>query len=759
MRTTCITNFTFSANRGNQIISHLTKVIEKRFLSKQKEDKNRYRSMLVTRFVSFSMDKLSMENALRANIKSLPSDIRKHFNIPMVAWYYPPTLGQTLFNYKRFISTKSCKELISIAKGKCACGNSRFINKDVNHIATCDINVVEHATLRQLLGLGTKHRVNTDQWEADSCAVGVVAGDSTDPRWQALKHALDKWMKLFAEKYEVQPALLRDYTEAVMNDFETQLSKIPLESHSGINILDNTSVKKAIRTLRKKFVITYVDKFSTKFMFTCPKLYALTLLKEFMPWTLTNPELGNDELKTYELCNVNKEQLARKFGAFLRKENISYNRFDKKSNKTNIKVIPGIAVKKETGELASPCGLGKFHKPKLGWRFLACSTKYYLRALSIWLTRTFKALTPLVEQIWEEKWLKAGIKVKGTWIAKDSGRVPMIVHALNRHVKKSDRANVMLRTFDFSQMYTNIKLDALKTQMSKLFDLIFELKSRECERNIYVKIPHNESEHIKWIRYKQKDSKKWKCFDAEKLKRWFNFLVDNIYLSFADDTILRQRIGIPMGTNAAVYIANLFCFTYEYEFVARCVEKKKFDILEKFRHTLRFVDDLLSANNSLFKSYLYTSQVSDGIKGMYPPFLTLKCEQESKKEVSFLDVLVSVNKNVFKTEIYDKREHPPLSRVNQVKYPHPTCFLSKRSKYGIVTSRLHAFGRISTHKCDFISRTRIFLAIFLGRGYTRREVEFKIKGFLKKTPLAFPVPNAANFTKMLLKDLILVHTE
>jgi hypothetical protein len=50
------------------------------------------------------------------------------------------------------------------------------------------------------------------------------------------------------------------------------------------------------------------------------------------------------------------------------------------------------------------------------------------------------------------------------------------------------------------------------------------------------------------------------------LKRWIHYLVDNIYLSFGDDKVLRQRIGIPMGTNCAVFVANLFCFAYEFNF-------------------------------------------------------------------------------------------------------------------------------------------------------------------------------------------------
>ena len=206
-----------------------------------------------------------------------------------------------------------------------------------------------------------------------------------------------------------------------------------------------------------------------------------------------------------------------------------------------------------------------------------------------------------------------------------------------------------------------------------------------------------------------------------------------------------------MGTNCAVFVANLFCFTYEYEFVDQLIEAQRVETLTHFTHTLRFVDDLLTANNPVFEKYLYTSQVDDaGIRGIYPDFLTLKCEQESDKEVSFLDVLIFRDTDVFMSKIYDKREHPPLSRVDQVKYPHPSCFLSTRSKLGIITSRFHAFGRICLRRVDFVERARIFLKEFLARGYSRSSVASMVKRFIRKVPLEFPVPKVGSFVKMLM---------
>ena len=104
-------------------------------------------------------------------------------------------------------------------------------------------------------------------------------------------------------------------------------------------------------------------------------------------------------------------------------------------------------------------------------------------------------------------------------------------------------------------------------------------------------------------------------------------------------------------------------------------------------------------------------------------------------------------------KIYDKREHPPLSSVDQSKYPHPTCFLSYRSKFGIITSRLHCFARICLRKVDFIHRARIFLREFAQKGYSKRQISIFCSRFLKSVPLEFPVERRGSLVKKLLTGL------
>jgi hypothetical protein len=52
------------------------------------------------------------------------------------------------------------------------------------------------------------------------------------------------------------------------------------------------------------------------------------------------------------------------------------------------------------------------------------------------------------------------------------------------------------------------------------------------------------------------------------------FLIDNIFVSFGG-TLFQQVIGIPMGTNCAPLLADLFLYSYESEFLQKLVKDKK----------------------------------------------------------------------------------------------------------------------------------------------------------------------------------------
>ena len=59
-----------------------------------------------------------------------------------------------------------------------------------------------------------------------------------------------------------------------------------------------------------------------------------------------------------------------------------------------------------------------------------------------------------------------------------------------------------------------------------------------------------------------------------------------------------------MGTNCAPLLADLFLYSYESEFLQKLVKDKKIHEARAFNFTYRYIDDVLSINNSRFADFL-----------------------------------------------------------------------------------------------------------------------------------------------------------
>ena len=131
----------------------------------------------------------------------------------------------------------------------------------------------------------------------------------------------------------------------------------------------------------------------------------------------------------------------------------------------------------------------------------------------------------------------------------------------------------------------------------------------------------------------------------DSLLEMIEYLIDNIYIKVGSK-VFRQQVGIPMGTDCAPLLANLFLFYYEYKYMKNLI-KDNLQMAMKFNGTMRYIDDLLTLNNSSF-----ASKISD----IYPPELDLKKTTESPTTVSYLDIHITIDKGKYVTAVYDKRD-------------------------------------------------------------------------------------------------------
>ena len=133
------------------------------------------------------------------------------------------------------------------------------------------------------------------------------------------------------------------------------------------------------------------------------------------------------------------------------------------------------------------------------------------------------------------------------------------------------------------------------------------------------------------------------------------FLIDNICVSFGG-TLCQQVVGIPMGTNCAPLLADLFSCSYESEFLQKLVKDEKIHEARYFNFTYRYIDDVLSINNSRFSEFLPL---------IYPPEPEIKETTDKASSASFLDLYLEFDDSgQLSTTIYDKRDDFNFKIIN-----------------------------------------------------------------------------------------------
>ena len=165
------------------------------------------------------------------------------------------------------------------------------------------------------------------------------------------------------------------------------------------------------------------------------------------------------------------------------------------------------------------------------------------------------------------------------------------------------------------------------------------------------------------------------------------YLLDNIYIRFGSK-FYRQNLGIPLITNCAPLVADLFLFCYESDFSKSLTKEKRYDLIDAFNSTFRYLDDLLNIDNIHFEQMVHR---------IYPAELQLNNANASDTEAAFLDLNLSINNDIVSTKIYDKRDDFNFDIVN---FPFLDGDVPRHPSYGVYISQLVRFTRASSHVTD-----------------------------------------------------------
>ena len=194
-----------------------------------------------------------------------------------------------------------------------------------------------------------------------------------------------------------------------------------------------------------------------------------------------------------------------------------------------------------------------------------------------------------------------------------------------------------------------------------------------------------------------KPNKKTLSLDCEKVISLLNWLIDNIFVTFGDK-VFRQQIGIPMGTDCAPFLANLFLYSYEYEWIDKQRKDNNHHLLHCFKHCCRYIDDLLLINNN--------DQMKNVMLEIYPKELELIPDDLDGQQAPFLDLQLIIEDQIISTSIFDKRDAFDFPIVN---FPTLTGNIPLRGSYGVFIGEAVRYARACTYYEDFKKRTLILV--------------------------------------------------
>ena len=134
---------------------------------------------------------------------------------------------------------------------------------------------------------------------------------------------------------------------------------------------------------------------------------------------------------------------------------------------------------------------------------------------------------------------------------------------------------------------------------------------------------------------------------------------------------------------------------------------KQAEIIEAFKSTSRYLDDLLNIDNPYFEGM---------VNRIYPPELQLNKANTSDTEASFLDLHLSISNRFVSSKIYDKRDDFDFDKVN---FPFLDGDVPRSTSYGVYISQLIRFVRVSSHVADFNAHNKSLTAKLLGAFFVR----------------------------------------
>lgn len=588
---------------------------------------------------------------------------------PTIVFTYSNPIRNKIFNYKETMTNLDVGEFIEQFDNiDCECEGSSFVDKFHKHIITGNLEFVKNQPLKYLFMQGPQFREIPEKTNFKKLG-------------KDLKYQIRKFTHVWSSKFSVPVETFGEWKVKVFQLIKSKLNKIQLNPRRPQKeALKNKETLEYLKKLKEQFVLTPVDKASNNISIICKKFYIKTVLTEVGLWPST-------ENLTYQpFLNVTKKEVL--------DNQFKFNQNYKIKNNTRMENLPYIYA------------IPKFHKTPVKFRYIISSVNCQSKPLAKMITKGLKLC-----QKQHESWCRVLRSYTGINHFFIIDKNQPILDSL-RELSNKSKAN-SIETFDFSTLYTMIQHDNLLENLNWFIEKAFNgaLGKGKTLMAIY-------SEEAKWV---TKTRSTTTTLDKLQFQEAVRYLIENSIFEVGNK-LMKQTIGIPMGTDPGPFMANAFLHKYEFDFQVKN-RKENYNCAKLLNRTFRYIDDVTIINDKgTFYKY---------ITDIYPPDLVLTKENIGTFSASVLDLDVNIETGKFRVSVFDKTNE---FGFDVVKYPSINSNIPDGVLYSVYYSQLLRFLNICNHGTDFLYLLDQLTRKCEAKGASRSKLNSQIIKIIKNRP-------------------------
>ena len=495
---------------------------------------------------------------------------------------------------------------------------------------TGDLAIIQNAELRKLLQKGLNYR--------DMCK------PDKNVSYSAYTSAIDLYINKISTKLSLPCIMFSSWKSLLLKHIKSELDDLTPYKYN--RILGKKVVRDELDKLKQHFIFCPVDKASNNVSLICKRFYHDTLDHELT-------KSGN-----FVTIDEDENTTVKDILDYMKKNKMS--------------------IPPKNHKLPFLYWTPKKHKSPVGSRFITSSTITTNSTLSMSVGIALKTL--LKSDKYHSKFHCKFKSYKNYFIVDNRDDV---IEYMKTHNGSNNKYRKSVHSYDFSNLYTSIPHTKLIDCISKFVNKVF--KSKNDQTFITV------NKSTAYFAKSRTKSSSAISYSAKELIQHISFIINNSFVVYKGK-VFRQIIGIPMGTNCAPHLANIFLHIFECEFIERAIKDGNVELAEEFNGLFRYQDDCI-----IFDDH---DAFENNISNIYPHDMTLKCTNTSRDTCNYLDLTISIYQGDFNYKSYDKRKEFNFEVVN---YPDLSGNIPIKQAYGVFVSQLTRFCQINKTSKYFLN--------------------------------------------------------